>query len=107
MADLSEKTVLAKKHLVHVRGMKLTLFTLHKKYSFPLKTSQVNVTESTVSCGFGHMYWRNPLMENFIFCAVSMIPIALYIRLFRYKTPGLLFIDFEVSESACTGEITK
>ena len=56
MADLSEKTVLAKKHLVHVRGMKLTLFTLHKKYSFPLKTSQVNVTESTVSCGFGHMY---------------------------------------------------
>ena len=44
---------------------------LHKKWSFLLTISSVNVTKSTVS-------WRNlknllkkSLMENFIFCAVS------------------------------------
>ena len=34
--------------------------TLHKKWSFPLRISIVNVTKSTVSCRFGHIYWRNP-----------------------------------------------
>ena len=33
--------------------------TLHKKWSFPLLISSVNVTKSAVSCGFGHIYWRN------------------------------------------------
>ena len=28
-----------------------------KKWSFPLRISSVNVTKSTVSCGFGHIYW--------------------------------------------------
>ena len=30
--------------------------TLHKKWSFPLRISSVNVTKYAVSCGFGHMY---------------------------------------------------
>ena len=34
--------------------------TLHKKWSFPLRVSSVNVTKSAVACGFGHIYWRNP-----------------------------------------------
>ena len=29
--------------------------TLHKRRSFPLRISSVNVTESAVSCGFGHI----------------------------------------------------
>ena len=32
---------------------------LHKKLSFPLRISSVNVTKYAVSCGFGHIYWRN------------------------------------------------
>ena len=28
---------------------------LHKKWSFPLRISSVNVTKSAVSCGFGHI----------------------------------------------------
>ena len=32
---------------------------LHKKWSFSLRISFVNVTKSTVSCGFGQIYWRN------------------------------------------------
>ena len=32
---------------------------LHKEWSFPLRVSSVNVTRSTVSCGFNHINWRN------------------------------------------------
>ena len=35
-------------------------WTLHKKWSFPLRISSVNVTKSVASCGFSHIYWRNP-----------------------------------------------
>ena len=37
-----------------------TYIKLHKKWSFSLRISSVNVTKSTVNCGFGHIYWRNP-----------------------------------------------
>ena len=45
-------------------------FTLHKKCSFPLRISTVNVIKSAISCWFGQIYWRNPLTKYFIFCAV-------------------------------------
>ena len=35
------------------------ILTLHKKWSFSLWISLVIVTKSAVSCGFGHIYWRN------------------------------------------------
>ena len=38
----------------------VSLFTLHKKWSFPLRTYLVNVSKSAVSFGFGHIYWRYP-----------------------------------------------
>ena len=38
----------------------LAKWTLHKKWSFPLKIFSVNVAKSAVPCGFGHIYWRNP-----------------------------------------------
>ena len=34
--------------------------SLHKKWSFPLRTFAENVTKPVVSCGFGHIYLRNP-----------------------------------------------
>ena len=34
--------------------------SLHKKWNFPLRKSSVNVTKSTVSYVFDHIYWRNP-----------------------------------------------
>ena len=34
--------------------------SLHKKWSFPLKVSSVNVTKSTGNCGLAGIYWRNP-----------------------------------------------
>ena len=45
--------------------------TLHKKWSFPLRISSVNVTKSTVSFGFGYILLKKSLMANFISCAVQ------------------------------------
>ena len=42
--------------------------TLHKKWSFPLRISSVNVTKSAGN--WSHLL-KKPLMENFIFCAVQ------------------------------------
>ena len=33
--------------------------SLHKKWSFPLRISSVNVAKSAGNSGFGHIYWRN------------------------------------------------
>ena len=38
----------------------INIVTLHKKWSFSIKISSVNVTKSAENCGFGHIYWRNP-----------------------------------------------
>ena len=35
-------------------------YSLHKKWSFPLRISLVNVTKSEKNCKFGHIYWKNP-----------------------------------------------
>ena len=40
--------------------MIITVMTLHKKWSFPLRASSVNVTKSAVSCGFGYIYGKKP-----------------------------------------------
>ena len=34
--------------------------SLHKKWSFPLRISSVNVTKSAASRVLGHIYWINP-----------------------------------------------
>ena len=38
--------------------MKTSLYALHKKQSFSLKISLVNVTKLEGSCGFDHIYWK-------------------------------------------------
>ena len=43
---------------------------LHKKWSFSLRISLVNVTKAAGNCGFGYINWMKSLMENLIFCAV-------------------------------------
>ena len=42
-------------------------FSLHKKWSSPLRISSGNVTKSTVYCGFGHIYWKNQLWKTSFF----------------------------------------
>ena len=40
---------------------------LHKKWSFPLRISSVDVTISTGNCRFGYVYWRNPSWKTSYF----------------------------------------
>ena len=49
------------------------LNTLHKKRSFLLRISLVNVTKSAGKCGFGHIYWRNLSWKTFFFFAVKVL----------------------------------
>ena len=59
--------------------------SLHKKWSFPLKISSVNVTRSAVSDGYGHIYWRNPWWKTSFFVqCVLFVSISLFLSLFGW-----------------------
>ena len=57
--------------ILHVRISLYKQFSLHKKWSFLLRISSVNVTDffskSTFIWGFGHNYWRNPQWKTWFF----------------------------------------
>ena len=55
--------------------------TMHKKWSFSLGISSVNVTKSAENCGFGHINWRNPQWK------ISFFVLCKY----REKSPNLGF----------------
>ena len=67
--------------------------TLQKKWSFPLRISSVNVTNSAFSCKFGHIYRRNPKCKSSflvqwqcnVFCISFGIGRALHILTLREK----------------------
>ena len=60
--------------------------TLHKKWNFPLRISLVNVTKSAVSCGFGHIYQRNPQWKTFL-CSVSFLDYSISDQYFHFTLP--------------------
>ena len=43
----------------NVWRMAIILYSPNKQWSFPWRISSVNMTKSTVSCGFGHTYCGN------------------------------------------------
>ena len=45
---------------------------LPKNQSFPLKISSKNVSKSTISCRFGHIYWKNPQWKSLFFAQKSL-----------------------------------
>ena len=53
----------------------LLLVSLHKKWSFSLRISSVNVTKSAVFYGFGHIYWWNPKwkISYFVQCLCCVV----------------------------------
>ena len=53
--------------------LKILKNTLHKKWSFALRISSVNVTKSAGNSGFGQIYWRNPECKTSLFCAAAGI----------------------------------
>ena len=68
--------------------------TLHKKWSFPLSISSVNVTKSVVFCRLRHINWRNPQWKNsfFVQCYIWLsvcLSVCLYIYLSVCLSPCL------------------
>ena len=59
--------------------------TPHKKWSFPLRISPVKVTKSAVSCGFDHIYWRNPYWKTSFLCSGSATVMVLILPLASVK----------------------
>ena len=47
-------------YLKTIKRLSTSQPSLHKKWSFPLRISSVNMTKSAVYCEYGHIYWRNP-----------------------------------------------
>ena len=55
-----KKSALKTFRKIHRKIPVLESLSLHKKWSFPLRIFSVNVSKFTVSCRFGHFYWKNP-----------------------------------------------
>ena len=47
--------------------------TLHKKWSFSLRISSVNVTKFKRNCSCGHIYWKSPWWNNSFFARCNII----------------------------------
>ena len=61
-----------------------SFLTLHKKRSFPLRISSVNVTKYAGNFGFGHIYWRNLSWKTSCFVQCDVIGVlATPLRLLR------------------------
>ena len=63
----------------------LTFFsktTLDKKWGFPLRISSIDVTKSAVSCGFGHIYWKNLEWKTsfFVYCKTLISIVVLFFQ---------------------------
>ena len=58
------------------------LRTLHstKNQSFSLKISSVNVAKTAVSCGFGHINWRNSWKTSFFVQCYQIFMMRLFYR---------------------------
>ena len=58
---------------------------LHKKWSFSLRISSVNVTKSTENCRFGHIYWKNPDGKLHFLCSdgLALLLVVTWLTLHR------------------------
>ena len=74
---------------------------LHKKKSFLLRLSSVNMTKSAENCGFGHIYWRNPSRKTTFFCAVTVL-LCFKIRKLGQTLFLYLFIIIRTSSQTLT-----
>ena len=57
--------------------------TAQTEVKFPLRICSVNMTKSAGNCGFGNIYRKKSIMENFIFCKVPIIKIIAQIQDFQ------------------------
>ena len=78
-------------------------FTLHKKWSFPLRISSVNVTKSAVSFGFGHIDWRNTCGKLNFLCSGNC-----WLEYLKSLSGGTKKLKhFVISNEFCSYELKK
>ena len=75
----------------------LTFFsktTLDKKWGFPLRISSVDVTKSAVSCGFGHIYWKNLEWKTsfFVYCKTLISIVVLFFQLLVFLSTHVILV---------------
>ena len=63
---------------------------MHKKWSFPLRISSVNVNKFSGNCGIWSDLLKKWLMENSIFCAVLSLSIIEWVAFFHGDRSSLL-----------------
>ena len=63
--------------------------SLYKKRSFSLRISLVNVTKSTVSCGFDYIYWKIFKGKIHFLCSGSWK--LLFEKIWQSLTEGIVF----------------
>ena len=63
----------------------LIISALHKEWSFPVRIFSVNMTKSTVSSGFDHIYWRGLYWKTPFFVQCYIISLIFFC--------GLMFKD--------------
>ena len=56
LTNIHTRTIITENMIFHNVYMSKYVQSKKKNVSFPLRISPVNVTKSTVSCGFGHIY---------------------------------------------------
>ena len=68
-----------------------SIIIIAQKLCFPIRISLVNMTKSAVSCGFGHIYWRNSQWKTSFF----VLPIwnLSSLSCITYKMKHLLLLD--------------
>ena len=78
---------------------KVLFGTLHKKWSFSLRISSASMTKQAFSCGFGHIYRRNPWWRTSIFVQWDLFVILSF---WKPKEKEARSSPFDVSENGST-----
>ena len=76
----------------------LAATTLHKKWSFPLNISSVNVTKSAVFRGFVHIYWRSPSWKTSFFVQCYSKFLSFSQRVYLRKNKFFPWYSFEITQ---------
>ena len=71
-------------------GSSQVIHPLHKKWSFPLRISSINVSKSAVSCEFCHIYWNPSWKLHFLCSDPKFIYAGINIKIQVSKYSGLV-----------------
>ena len=83
----------------------LIISALHKEWSFSVRIFSVNVTKSTVSSGFDHIYWRDLSWKTSFFVQCYIISLIFFCGLMfrRFNMKGFFISSIDRSKYSSDG----